>query len=220
VTIENGHRVGRNTMIYADSEVTRIGRVAFELARKRGGKLCSVDKANVLRPPKCGARKCRNCTGVIIRMWRCLTCMSIMPRCSSCATQNNFDVMVTGNIFGDILSDCAAMLTGSLGMPSGLTRGGKRWQACCSYLSQVHGSAPDIAGKGIANPIATILSAAMMLRYSFAMGEAADRIEAAVATVLASGLRTGDIMQAGSIQVGTNENDKRDHPRAERIRQE
>jgi 3-isopropylmalate dehydrogenase len=116
-----------------------------------------------------------------------------------------FDVMVTGNIFGDILSDCAAMLTGSLGMLPSASLGAEKDGRRAALYEPVHGSAPDIAGKGIANPIATILSAAMMLRYSFAMSEEADRLESAVATVLASGLRTGDIMQADSTQVGTNE---------------
>jgi 3-isopropylmalate dehydrogenase len=205
VTIENGHRVGRNTMIYADWEVTRIGRVAFELARKRGGKLCSVDKANVLETTEMWREEMQKLQKsdypdvALSHMYVDNAAMQLVRN------PKQFDVMVTGNIFGDILSDCAAMLTGSLGMLPSASLGAEKDGRRAALYEPVHGSAPDIAGKGIANPIATILSAAMMLRYSFAMSEEADRLESAVATVLASGLRTGDIMQADSTQVGTNE---------------
>lgn len=203
VQIENGHRVGRNTMIYADWEVTRIGRVALELARKRGGKLCSVDKANVLETTEMWReeiQKLRDAEYSDIALSHMYVDNAAMQLVRN---PKQFDVMVTGNIFGDILSDCAAMLTGSLGMLPSASLGAEKDGKRAALYEPVHGSAPDIAGKGIANPIATILSVAMMLRYSFDMGAEADRVEAAVAHVLASGLRTGDIMQDGATQVGT-----------------
>ncbi len=206
VSIENNVRVGRNTMLYHDWEVQRIARVAFELARQRGRRVCSVDKANVLE-----------CT----EMWR-----EEMQRMRDAEYQDvqlshmyvdnaamqlvrnpkQFDVMVTGNMFGDILSDCAAMLTGSLGMLPSASLGetgtdGKR----PALYEPVHGSAPDIAGQNKANPLATILSLAMMLRYSFAMAKEADLLEHAVAGVLAEGFRTADIMQPGCKPVSTTE---------------
>lgn len=203
VTVENGHRVGRNTMIYADWEVTRIARVALDLARARGKKLCSVDKANVLESTEMWreeVQKLRDAEYSDIALSHMYVDNAAMQLVRA---PKQFDVVVTGNIFGDILSDCAAMLTGSLGMlPSaslGAEVGGKR----AALYEPVHGSAPDIAGKGIANPIATILSVAMMLRYSFAMYTQAERIEKAVAAVLEAGHRTGDIMQDGAKKVGT-----------------
>lgn len=203
VKMEGNERVGFNTMVYRDWEVRRIARVAFELARKRNKKLCSVDKANVLE---------------VTEMWREevqkigdeeysdieLSHMYV-DNASMQLVRNpkQFDVLVTTNMFGDILSDCAAMLTGSLGMLPSASLGeeidGKR----AALYEPVHGSAPDIAGQGIANPIATILSLAMMLRYSFSMAAEADALEAAVADVLAQGLRTGDIMAEGNQQIGT-----------------
>ncbi|MFM9890302.1 MAG: 3-isopropylmalate dehydrogenase [Rickettsiales bacterium] len=205
VTVENGHRVGRNTMIYADWEVTRIACVALELAAKRGGKLCSVDKANVLETTEMWreeVQKLRDAEYPNIALSHMYVDNAAMQLVRN---PKQFDVMVTGNIFGDILSDCAAMLTGSLGMlPSaslGAEVGGKR----AALYEPVHGSAPDIAGQGIANPIATILSVAMMLRYSFNLQTQAAAVEAAVANVLSQGLRTGDIMQAGAKKVGTAE---------------
>ncbi|MBM94891.1 MAG: 3-isopropylmalate dehydrogenase [Oceanospirillaceae bacterium] len=199
-TLENGERQGYNTYVYSESEIRRIGRVAFESAQKRGGKLCSVDKANVLE---------------VTVLWR-----EIMEDLASeypdvelshmyvdnAAMQlvrapKQFDVLVTGNMFGDILSDAAAMLTGSIGMlPSAsLDKNNKGMYEPC------HGSAPDIAGQGIANPLATILSASMMLRYSLNEGEAADAIEAAVSAVLDQGLRTADIFSEGMTRVSTSE---------------
>jgi 3-isopropylmalate dehydrogenase len=205
VTVENGHRVGRNTMIYADWEVTRIAKVALELARKRGKKLCSVDKANVLETTEMWreeVQKLRDAEYTDIDLSHMYVDNAAMQLVR---TPKQFDVVVTGNIFGDILSDCAAMLTGSLGMlPSaslGEDKNGKR----AALYEPVHGSAPDIAGKGIANPIATILSVSMMLRYSFSLNAQADLIDAAIASVLEQGLRTGDIMQPGKQKIGTRE---------------
>lgn len=199
-TLENGERQGYNTYVYSESEIRRIGKVAFEAAQKRGGKLCSVDKANVLE---------------VTVLWREI--MDEMAKdypdvelshmyVDNAAMQlvrapKQFDVMVTGNMFGDILSDAAAMLTGSIGMlPSAsLDANNKGMYEPC------HGSAPDIAGQGIANPLATILSVAMMLRYSLGAGEAAERIEAAVSAVLDQGLRTADIYSEGMQKVSTAE---------------
>ncbi|MBK7521173.1 MAG: 3-isopropylmalate dehydrogenase [Gammaproteobacteria bacterium] len=199
-TLENGERQGFNTDIYSESEIRRIGRLAFEAARKRNRRFCSVDKANVLE---------------VTVLWREVM-NELAPEypdvelshmyVDNAAMQlvrapRQFDVMVTGNLFGDILSDAAAMLTGSIGMlPSAsLDADGK------GMYEPVHGSAPDIAGQGMANPLATVLSVAMMLRYSFGELEAAAAIEVAVGTVLDAGLRTGDIMSQGCRQVGTVE---------------
>lgn len=206
-TLPDGTRKGVNTMVYTTPEVHRIARVAFELAKKRNGRVCSVDKANVLE-----------CT----EMWREemqiihdkeypeleLSHMYVDNAAMQLVRNpKQFDVMVTGNIFGDILSDCAAMLTGSLGMLPSASLGAKNPKTgkTPALYEPVHGSAPDIAGKGIANPIATILSFAMMLRYSFGRLDDANLLESAVNAVLAQGLRTGDIMQKGSKQVGTAE---------------
>ena len=197
---ENGERVGFNTMVYSESEIRRIGHVAFQAARKRDKRLCSVDKMNVLE-----------CT----QLWR-----DVMIEVSkdypdvelshmlvdNAAMQllkapKQFDVMVTGNMFGDILSDEASMLTGSIGMLPSASLDEKNK----GLYEPSHGSAPDIAGKGIANPLATILSAAMMLRYTFGLEEQALRIENAVKKVLAQGYRTGDIYERGTNKVGTKE---------------
>ena len=197
---ENGERVGFNTMVYSESEIRRIGHVAFQAAQKRGKKLCSVDKMNVLE-----------CT----QLWR-----DVMIEIShdypdvelshmlvdNAAMQlvkapKQFDVMVTGNMFGDILSDEASMLTGSIGMLPSASLDDKNK----GLYEPSHGSAPDIAGKGLANPLATILSAAMMLRYTFGLEAQALRIENAVKTVLAQGYRTGDIYERGTNKVGTKE---------------
>jgi len=195
-----GEREGFDTMRYSESEVRRIARVAFEAARKRGKRVCSVDKANVLETSQ---------------LWREvmidegkknpdieLTHMYV----DNCAMQlvrnpKQFDVIVTGNLFGDILSDEASMLTGSIGMlPSAaLDANGK------GLYEPIHGSAPDIAGKGVANPLATILSAAMMLRFSLRREKAAARVEAAVTKVLRDGLRTPDIHTPGTRKVNTRE---------------
>jgi 3-isopropylmalate dehydrogenase len=197
---ENGERVGFNTMVYSESEIRRIGHVAFQAAQKRNKKLCSVDKINVLE-----------CT----QLWRdvmmeiardypevALTHMLVDNAAMQLVkAPKQFDVMVTGNMFGDILSDEASMLTGSIGMlPSAsLDDKGK------GMYEPSHGSAPDIAGQGVANPLATILSAAMMLRYTFALETEAARIENAVKKVLAQGYRTGDIYERGTQKVGTKE---------------
>ena len=197
VTVENGHRVGRNTMIYADWEVTRIARVALDLARARGKKLCSVDKANVLETTEMWreeVQKLRDAEYTDIALSHMYVDNAAMQLVRN---PRQFDVMVTGNIFGDILSDCAAMLTGSLGMLPSASLGAEKNGKRAALYEPVHGSAPDIAGKGVANPIATILSAAMLLRYSLSMHQQADAIEHAVASVLEQGLRTGDIMGGG-----------------------
>lgn len=194
----DGVRTGFNTYVYSEPEIERVGRVAFETAMKRGKKLCSVDKANVLE---------------VTVLWR-----EVMNRLSAeypevelthmyvdnAAMQlvrnpKQFDVMVTGNMFGDILSDCAAMLTGSIGMlPSAsLDVNGK------GMYEPVHGSAPDIAGQDKANPLATLLSVAMMLRHSLGLTAPADRLERAVQSVLSDGHRTGDIATAGESVLGT-----------------
>jgi len=199
-TNADGLREGYNTYIYNEDEIKRIGRVAFEAARARNKRLCSVDKANVLE---------------VTVLWR-----EVMEELSAeypdvelshmyvdnAAMQlvrapKQFDVVVTGNMFGDILSDAAAMLTGSIGMlPSAsLNKDGLGMYEPC------HGSAPDIAGQNVANPLATILSAAMMLRYSLNEGATADRIEAAVSKVLDQGLRTADIFSDGMNKVSTKE---------------
>lgn len=203
--LPDGTRRGVNTMAYTSPEVERIARVAFYLARKRSKKVCSVDKANVLE-----------CT----EMWRDevqklhdkeykdieLSHMYVDNAAMQLVRNpKQFDVIVTGNMFGDILSDCAAMLTGSLGMLPSASLGDKDQGFCSALYEPVHGSAPDIAGKNIANPIATILSFAMMLKYSFDMMEASDLIERAIKKVLADGNRTADIMQEGCKKLSTNE---------------
>ena len=195
-----GIREGFDTMRYSEPEVQRIARVGFEAARKRSKRLCSVDKANVLETSQLWRE-------VMIQEGKKYADVDLSHMyVDNCAMQlvrnpKQFDVIVTGNLFGDILSDEASMLTGSIGMlPSAsLDANGK------GLYEPIHGTAPDIAGKGIANPLATILSAAMMLRYSLAQASAADRIEAAVARVLREGLRTADIFTPGTRRVGTQE---------------
>ena len=197
-TLENGEREGFNTLTYKESEIERIGRIGFEMARKRNKKLCSVDKANVLEATELWREIMTNLNKEypdvqLSHMYVDNAAMQLIR------APKQFDVMVTENMFGDILSDAAAMLTGSIGMlPSAsLDKTGKGMYEPC------HGSAPDIAGKGIANPLATILTAAMMLRYSLNQGRVADRIEQAVSTVLDQGYRTGDIFTEGTQKVGT-----------------
>ena len=199
-TLPSGERRGFNTMVYTESEVERIARVAFDLAMKRDKRLCSVDKANVLECTELWRE-------VVTRVGKeypevALTHMYVDNAAMQLVrAPKQFDVMVTGNIFGDILSDCASQLTGSIGMlPSAsLNASGQ------GMYEPIHGSAPDIAGKGVANPLATILSVAMMLRYSLGAPAAADRIEAAVSRVLDQGLRTPDIMSEGMRRIGTVE---------------
>ncbi len=191
---------GFNTMRYTVSEVERIGHVAFQLARKRRKKVCSVDKANVLETSALWRQ-------VMIRVSREYPDVQLSHMLVDAAAMmlvrnpKQFDVMVTGNIFGDILSDEAGMLTGSIGMlPSASLGSDKK-----GLYEPVHGSAPDIAGKDIANPLASILSVAMMLRYSFDLEDHALRIEQAVREVLRRGYRTADIAEPGTRLVGTEE---------------
>ena len=196
----SGGREGFDTMRYSEAEIRRIARVAFEAARKRGRKVCSVDKANVLETS---------------RLWREIVSEEskkfgdielshmYVDNCAMQLVRNpkQFDVIVTGNLFGDILSDEASMLTGSIGMlPSASLDANNK-----GLYEPIHGSAPDIAGKGIANPLATILSAALMLRHSLNLGAAAARLEAAVKKTLRDGYRTADIYTAGKWKVSTAE---------------
>ena len=199
IRIENGQRIGINTMVYSETEIRRIAKVGFDLARGRRKKLLSVDKANVLEVTELW----RNVVTEVGRDYPDvkLTHMYV----DNCAMQlirnpGQFDVIVTTNMFGDILSDEASMLTGSLGMLPSASMGQKT-----AMYEPSHGSAPDIAGKGIANPLATILSAAMMLRYSFGMAGEAALVEKAVRSVLKEGFRTEDIRQEDAAVVGTQE---------------
>ena len=200
IRVENGERVGFNTMIYSESEIRRIGKVAFEAARKRDKRLCSVDKMNVLETTQLWRDVMIELSADYpdVELTHMLVDNAAMQLVRA---PKQFDVMVTGNMFGDILSDEASMLTGSIGMlPSAsLNAQGK------GMYEPSHGSAPDIAGKDLANPLATMLSAAMMLRYSFNMEAQAARIETAVKKVLAAGYRTGDIYEPGTRRVGTKE---------------
>lgn len=195
-----GQREGFDTMRYAEGEIRRIAHVAFQAAQKRDKRLTSVDKANVLET----FQFWRDIVTDVHREYPDVTLDHMYV--DNAAMQlvrapKKFDVMVTGNLFGDILSDCAAMLTGSIGMlPSASLDANNK-----GLYEPSHGSAPDIAGQGVANPLATILSAAMMLRYSLNKAEQADRVEAAVKKVLAQGLRTPDIYEAGTRKVGTQE---------------
>jgi 3-isopropylmalate dehydrogenase len=200
IEIRDGERFGINSATYYESEIARIGHSAFQIARKRGKRLCSVDKANVLE---------------VSELWR-----EVMEEVSlsypdvtlshmyvdNAAMQlvrdpKQFDVMVTSNLFGDVLSDCAAMLTGSIGMLPSASLDKNNF----GMYEPIHGSAPDIAGKDIANPLATILSVSMMLRYSLNQVELADKINLAVSEVLDKGYRTKDISAAGDKVVGTEE---------------
>ena len=199
-TLENGEREGYNTLVYKESEVSRIARVAFDIAMKRGKRLCSVDKANVLECTELWREvmidEAKNYPEIeLSHMYVDNAAMQLVR------APKQFDVMVTTNMFGDILSDCAAMLTGSIGMlPSAsLDANGK------GMYEPIHGSAPDIAGQNIANPLATILSVSMMLRYSLDLADMADRIEAAVNRVLDDGKRTADIYTDGDTKVSTSE---------------
>ena len=200
IEVRDGERFGINSATYYESEIARIGHSAFQIARKRGKRLCSVDKANVLE---------------VSELWR-----EVMEEVSlsypdvtlshmyvdNAAMQlvrdpKQFDVMVTSNLFGDVLSDCAAMLTGSIGMLPSASLDKNNF----GMYEPIHGSAPDIAGKDIANPLATILSVSMMLRYSLNQVEHADKINLAVSKVLDKGYRTKDISAAGDKVVGTEE---------------
>jgi len=198
-TIDNGVRQGFNTLVYDENEVKRIAQVAFRIAEKRNSKLCSVDKANVLE---------------VSELWRevvesvhvdykniALSHMYVDNAAMQLVREpNQFDVLLTGNLFGDILSDAAAMLTGSIGMlPSASLDSHDK-----GMYEPIHGSAPDIAGKNIANPLATILSVAMMMRYSLNEIALADKVEQAVQKVIEDGLRTADIADGNDV-IGTNE---------------
>jgi len=200
----NGERRGFNTLTYTTSEIRRVGRVAFELARKRSGKLCSIDKANVLEctvlwreeMTKLGAEEYPDVD--LSHMYVDSAAMQLVR------APKQFDVIVTTNMFGDILSDCAAMLTGSLGMLPSASLGAESGGRIPSLYEPVHGSAPDIAGKDMANPLATLQSFSMMLRYSFDLQDQADLVDKTIANLLASGLRTADIMQEGKARVSTS----------------
>ena len=196
----DGERVGINTMRYTESEIARIAHAGFKTARSRRRKLCSVDKANVLETMALWRE-------VVIEVGREYPDVELSHLFIDAASMAlirdplQFDVIVTGNVFGDILSDAAAMLTGSIGMlPSASIGNGRK-----GLYEPVHGTAPDIAGKDIANPLAAILSAAMMLRFSFEMEAEATRIETAVRNVLRQGYRTADIFEPGARRVGTAE---------------
>jgi len=196
-TLENGEREGVNTMRYSESEIRRIGKVAFDIAMKRNKKVCSVDKANVLETTELWRQ-------VMIELSQDYPEVELSHMYVDNAAMQlirapkQFDVMVTGNIFGDILSDEASMLTGSIGMlPSASLDADNK-----GMYEPSHGSAPDIAGKDIANPLATILSAAMLLRYTFNDEANAQRIENAVKKALAQGFRTADIWTDGCQKVG------------------
>ena len=198
-TLENGEREGVNTMRYNESEIRRIGHVAFQIAMKRSKKVCSVDKANVLETTELWRQ-------VMIEVAKEYPEVELSHMYVDNAAMQlvrapkQFDVMVTGNIFGDILSDEASMLTGSIGMlPSASLDANNK-----GMYEPSHGSAPDIAGKDVANPLATILSAAMMLRYTFNDESNALRIENAVKNTLAQGYRTADIWTEGASKVGCN----------------
>lgn len=205
-TLPDGQKRGINTEVYTTGEIERVARVAFDLARQRQGRVCSVEKANVME------------SGLLWRQTVTALGAAEYPDVAlshmyadNCAMQlvrnpRQFDVIVTGNLFGDLLSDLASMCTGSLGMLPSATLGapdpsGRR----LALYEPIHGSAPDIAGKGIANPLAQTLSLAMLLRYSFDMKEEAALVENAVTAVLEQGLRTADIMQEGKTRVTTAE---------------
>jgi len=198
--LENGEKQGYNTDVYSESEIKRIAKVAFDMATLRGGKVCSVDKANVLEVTELWKQTVTELAAAeyphikLSHMYVDNAAMQLVK------APKQFDVIVTGNLFGDILSDEASMLTGSIGMlPSAsLDANNKGMYEPC------HGSAPDIAGQNLANPLATILSVAMMLRYTFKQEAAAKAIEEAVGAVLDQGLRTGDIMSAGMTKIGTD----------------
>ena len=198
--VRDGLRTGYNTMVYNEEEIRRIATVAFETARKRRGKVCSVEKSNVLETSRLWKE-------VVIETHRQyadveLTHMYVDNAAMQLVRDpSQFDVILTGNIFGDILSDEASVITGSLGMLPSASMGATG----PGLFEPIHGSAPDIAGQNKANPLATILSGAMMLRLGFDMGKEADAIEAAVRKTLADGFRTGDIMEPGKTLLGCKE---------------
>ena len=198
-TLEDGQREGFNTLVYKESEIERIAHTAFDVAMKRNKKVCSVDKANVLEATELWrevvTRVSKDYPEVYLEhMYVDNAAMQLVR------DPGQFDVIVTTNMFGDILSDLASMLTGSIGMLPSASLNAE----CQGMYEPIHGSAPDIAGQNIANPLATIISVAMMLRYSLAEVAQADRVERAVQQVLASGLRTADIVSEGMTKVSTS----------------
>jgi 3-isopropylmalate dehydrogenase len=205
-TLPDGSKRGVNTEVYSTHEIERVARVGFELARKRQGRLCSVEKANVMES---GLLWRQTVTALHARDYADVALSHMYA--DNCAMQlvrnpRQFDVIVTTNLFGDLLSDLASMLTGSLGMLPSATLGaagpdGRR----AALYEPIHGSAPDIAGKGVANPLAQILSFAMLLRYSFGLADDAALVERACVSVLGEGLRTPDVMAAGCRAAGTAE---------------
>ncbi len=202
--LPDGQRRGYDTESYTTNEIERVARVGFELARKRQNRICSVEKANVMQSGLFWRQ-----TVTALHQGEFADVALTHMYADNCAMQlvrnpRQFDVIVTSNIFGDLLSDLASMLTGSLGMLPSATLGAMQPSGRRHALYEpIHGSAPDIAGKGIANPMAQILSFAMLLRYSFGMNEDAELIERACSNVLASGLRTADVMVPGAARVGT-----------------
>lgn len=199
-TLNNGEKEGFNTLVYKESEINRIGKVAFNIAQKRQGHVCSIDKANVLECTKLWRDTMTKLSKnyVHVRLNHMYVDNAVMQLIRA---PTQFDVMVTTNMFGDILSDCAATLTGSIGMLPSASLGNDSK----GMYEPIHGSAPDIAGQNIANPLGTILSVAMMLRYTLDYPQMANSIEKAVNMVLDEGFRTVDIYSEGMIKVGTHE---------------
>ena len=204
-TLPDGSRRGINTEVYSEAEIERVVRAGFELAKKRQHRLCEVDKANVMESGilwrEVARRVHADYPDVELSFMYADNCAMQLVR-----NPKQFDVIVTSNLFGDLLSDCAAMLTGSLGMlPSASLGAADATGRRKALYEPVHGSAPDIAGKGVANPLACVLSFAMMLRYSFDLAEEADLVEKAVADALASGARTADIRQPNTASISTRD---------------